>query len=135
MLTNQVLLFKDTYNSIISRRRERRISENRYEELKRGAEKILARICMERAMEWLEEWMETKNNGKLAVRLRKMRDKIDDVDNSYDEQGCKIWQKVIERAPAIDDLIELILGEDVNPNIPDAIAEQLEMFKELDRLP
>ncbi|RVD87066.1 uncharacterized protein DFL_005313 [Arthrobotrys flagrans] len=67
---------------------------------------------------------------KLAVGLRKLRDRIDDLDNEFYEEGCTIWARVMRKFPLLNDVIERILG-DLNSNIPQLLATQLEALRGL----
>ncbi|KAK6344669.1 hypothetical protein TWF718_006627 [Orbilia javanica] len=135
MLTEVAMVFREAFTEVLAQKPTPPVSnaaKTAWELQKEAAQKIMVRICIAKATKWFIEFEATHELGKLAVRLRKMRDSVDDIDNEFYGEGCTIWAKVIRRHPLLDDVIERVLGEDLDPNIPQLIALQLEAFEELD---
>ncbi|KAF3291808.1 hypothetical protein TWF132_006551 [Orbilia oligospora] len=70
--------------------------------------------------------------GKFGVRLRKLRDSIGNQDNQFYEENCTIWARITGIFPALDNVIERVHEEDLDPNIPHLFRAQLLVWEELE---
>ncbi|KAK6519971.1 hypothetical protein TWF506_000265 [Arthrobotrys conoides] len=135
MLTAIGTVFREAFREILAQKPTPGDSneiQTAWEVAKENAQIIIVKICISKAAKWCSECKETGDSGKLGVRLRKLRDSIDDIDNEFYEERCTIWSRVAGRFPRLDDIIESILGEDLDPNVPQLLTAQLLALEQLE---
>ncbi|KAK6522931.1 hypothetical protein TWF281_002360 [Arthrobotrys megalospora] len=89
-------------------------------------------LAIGKVKKWRQECNVTHDIFNLAARVRKLRDAIEDVDNEFWAAGCRMWAKIAQRHPSLDDMVEGVLGENLTPNRPEFLKAQLKAYKDID---